>query len=138
MSTFSLERADELVKAAIAKAVALYARPVCVAICDGSGFLLAFVRMDGAPLRSIAIAQAKAYTAVRMGVTTEAFLERLERENLDASYFCDATLTPLPGGSVLRDAQGAILGGAGISGLTSAEDQVIANHLAELVSSDKR
>ncbi len=133
MDALTLAEANELTRAAMEKA-ADYSRPICVAVCDAAGFLVAFQRMEGAPLRSIAISQAKAYSAARMGVSTDAFLQRLERENIPVGYFCDEKLTALPGGSVLKNANGVIVGAAGISGLTSAEDQEIADHLASLAA----
>lgn len=134
MKAIGLQGAQKLVTKALEKAAADFQRPICVSICDAQGFLLAFVRGDGAPVRSVQISQGKAYSAARMGVNTDAFLERLHRENIEASYFCDERLTALPGGAVLKNADGQVLGGAGISGLTSAEDQSIANALAELVA----
>ncbi|MGO9173680.1 MAG: GlcG/HbpS family heme-binding protein [Rhodomicrobium sp.] len=134
MDALTLTKANDLIRIAMEKAAADYGRPICVAVCDASGFLVAFQRMEGAPLRSIAIAQGKAYSAARMQVSTDALLARLERENIPASYFCDDKITALPGGSVLKDAQGDIVGAAGISGLTSAEDQEIADHLSSLAA----
>ena len=129
MTTLSLDHANDLIRAAIEKAAADYSRPICVAICDPAGFLIAFQRVEGAPLRSIAISQGKAYTAARMQANTDAVLERLRRENIALSYFCDERLTALPGGSVIKNAHGAIIGAVGISGLASSEDQEVANHV---------
>ncbi|WMC11280.1 heme-binding protein [Oceanimonas pelagia] len=72
--------------------------PVCLAVVDGSGALVYLYRMAGAPARLVAIATAKAYTAVRMGQPTQAFRERLERERLTLADFQDDGLTSLPGG----------------------------------------
>ena len=83
---------------------------------------MAFRRMDGAPLRSIAIAIHKAYTAVMMGSTTEAFGLRLKNEGVDARAFCDDKLTPLPGGTPILDGEGRLRGGVGISGLKPDQD----------------
>lgn len=129
----SLQLAQTLVDKAIAKAAADFKRPICVAVCDKYGFLLAFGRMDGAPVRSIALSQGKAYSAARMGVDTDAFLERLNRENIPASYFCDDKLTGLPGGVVLKNSKDELIGGAGISGLKPEEDLAIANMMAAAV-----
>jgi glc operon protein GlcG len=126
------EMAQNLIAKAIEKAAVEFKRPICVAVCDQYGFLLTFARMDGAPVRSIEISQGKAYTAARMGVNTDAFLERLHRENIPAIYFCDPKLTGMPGGCVLKDAGGNIIGAAGISGLAPHEDQAIANMMAEM------
>ncbi|MGI4978349.1 MAG: GlcG/HbpS family heme-binding protein [Janthinobacterium lividum] len=124
-----LDEAERLTKRAVAEAAG-YGRPICVSVCDGQGFLVAFARMAGAPVRSIALSQAKAYTAARIGVGTTAFHERLQGQGYPASYFCDPGLTGLPGGAVLRGAGGSVAGGVGISGLLPAEDQVIADLLA--------
>ena len=129
----SSELAQKMVGKAIEMATTKFKRPICVAVCDSYGFLLAFGRMDGAPIRSIEISQGKAYTAARMGVNTSAFLDRLHKENIVASYFCDSKLTGLPGGSVLKDAAGNIVGAAGISGLTPSEDQEIADMMVGLL-----
>ncbi len=134
MEALTLAQANELILLAMEKAKAGYSRPICVAICDPAGFLIAFQRMEGAPLRSIAIAQGKAYSSARMMVSTDALLQRLERENIPASYFCDDKITALPGGAVLKNADGKITGAAGISGLTSAEDQEVADFLANMAA----
>lgn len=135
LATLPLALARSLVDAALARAAAEFKRPVCVAIVDENGFLTAYVREDGAPVRSIAISQGKAYTAVRMQMNTDAFFQRLARDNMPAAYFCDDKLTALAGGAVLKTADGAVVGGVGVSGLSSAEDQIVANFVAERVAS---
>jgi glc operon protein GlcG len=130
MEVLDLQRVQTLLANAIAIAQQRFSRPVCVSVCDSHGFLVGFYRMDGAPVRSIQISQQKAHTSVRMGVSTEAFLARLRREDIPIGYFCDPLLTALPGGAVLSDATGRTMGGVGISGLTPAEDQALADELA--------
>lgn len=129
MTTLTLATAQALVQAAIARAQSDHQRPICVAVCDERGLLLAFARVDGAPARSVAIAQGKAYTAARMGVTTTALLERLHREGIAVGYFCDPGLTALPGGTPLV-ADGRLVGAIGVSGLTSQQDQAITDAVA--------
>lgn len=131
MSDLSLEQAQSIVTQALAKARQDHAgRPICVAVCDERGLLLAFARMDGAPARSVRIAQGKAYSAARMGVTTQAVLERLHREKIEVGYFCDPEITALPGGSPLKNSAGRLVGSVGVSGLTSAEDQALTDAMA--------
>ncbi len=130
MPDLKLDQAQALVLSATAKATQDHGRPICVAVCDDRGLLLAFARMDGAPARSVRISQGKAYSAARMGVTTAALLARLHREQIEVGYFCDPDLTALPGGSPLKDAGGRLLGAVGVSGLSSAEDQAITDALA--------
>jgi glc operon protein GlcG len=133
MSQLTLELAQDFLARAMAKATADFGRPICVAVCDAQGFLLGFARMAGAPVRSIAISQGKAYTSARMGVTTEALLARIHREQIEVGYFCDPLMTAMPGGSPLKDANGTLVGAIGVSGLTSAEDQTITDFIATLV-----
>jgi uncharacterized protein GlcG (DUF336 family) len=130
MQDLTLEHAQTLAQNAMAKVTQDYGRPICVAVCDDKGFLLAFARMAGAPVRSIRISQGKAYTSARLGVTTEALLARIHREQIEVSYFCDPDLTAMPGGSPIKNASGKLLGAIGVSGLTSAEDQTITDAMA--------
>ncbi len=138
MPGLTLDIARQSVDRAMARAKQEFSRPICAAVCDPHGFLLAFARMEGAPVRSIQISQGKAYTAARMGVSTDAVLARLKREGIEIGYFCDPLMTALPGGSVLKDESGAVVGAIGVSGLTSAEDQLVTNFIAELVLSGSK
>ena len=130
MSDLSLDQAQDLLRRAMAMAMQDHGRPICAAVCDDRGFPLAFARMNGAPVRSIRISQGKAYSAARMGVSTQALLERLHREQIEVGYFCDPEVTALPGGSPLKDATGRLLGAVGVSGLSSEQDQAITDAVA--------
>lgn len=127
--SMNAELARRILDASVEKAAGEYGRPICVSVCDETGLLMAFFRMDGAPLRTISIAQQKAYTALRMGSTTQAFLERLRREQVEMSYFGDPGFTALPGGAPIL-AGGRIVGAVGVSGLKPVEDQALADQLA--------
>jgi glc operon protein GlcG len=130
MQSLSLELAEKLLTVANTLARDVHGKPVCVSVCDAHGFLIAFSRMDGAPVRSIQIAQQKAYTCSRMGVSTAAFLERLRAEDVPIDFFCDPLLTALPGGALLVDGHGRPLGAVGVSGLAPADDQALADGVA--------
>jgi len=130
MSQLTLAIARDLIDQAMAHAAQNFKKPVCVSVCDATGLLLAFVRMEGAPVRSVAISQGKGYSAARMGVTTQAVLERLHREQIEIGHFCDPLLTALPGGSPLKGKDGVLRGAIGVSGLTSAEDQQVTDFIA--------
>ena len=119
------ETVQNMLRLSISIAEAKYGRPICVSVCDQHGFLRGFFRMEGAPIRSVAISQSKAYTAVRMGTSTQAFYERLQRENLQIQFFADSQMTALPGGIVIVNSKGEMVGGIGVSALAPAEDQDI-------------
>lgn len=133
----TLEMANKCLERAIAKAQAEFKRPICVSVCDANGFQIAFSRMDGAPIRSIRISQRKAYTATRMGIATDEFLARLRNDNVDISYYCDPLMTALPGGNLLKDKNGTVLGAVGVSGLKPVEDQAVTEHVAQLLASEQ-
>ncbi|MEB3101401.1 GlcG/HbpS family heme-binding protein [Ferviditalea candida] len=132
----TLNTARKLIEKGKEKAGKNFGRPICIAIGDASGSLLTFDRMEGAPLRSIRISQQKAYTAIRMGVSTDVFLSRLQQDRLEISYYCDPGLTALPGGNLLKNKSGKIIGCVGVSGLAVSEDQAITEYIAKLVSEE--
>ena len=134
MSELGLAQAQKLVEKALETAAVKFKKPICISIVDPAGFLLAFARQDGAPLRSIQISEGKAYSAARMGVTTQAFFERCKRDEIVPIDFCDPRLTKLAGGALLKNSAGKMIGAAGVSGLTSAEDQEVVDLLAVEVS----
>ncbi len=68
----STELARRMISAAEARADEI-GTPMVIAVCDESGVLKAFSRMDGAALLSVQIAQDKAYTAVGFGMATDAW-----------------------------------------------------------------
>lgn len=53
--------------------------PMCIAIADESGQLIAFERMDGGKVTSTTIAQDKAFTAAGAKRTTESYGVRPEQ-----------------------------------------------------------
>ena len=116
MPGLTLDIARQCLDRAMAKARQDFTKPICVSVCDAQGFLLAFARM---------------------GVSTQAVLERLKTEGIEIAYFCDPLMTALPGGSVLKESSGTMIGAVGVSGLTAAQDQMITDAVAGLVLSGK-
>src|SRR5579885_2960949 len=72
--TITVEAAQKMIAAAAKKAEEIQ-RKMVIAICDESGILKAFQRMDGAPLLSVDIAQNKAWTSVSFGVPTHKWFD---------------------------------------------------------------
>src|SRR5438874_12724937 len=71
-TSVSSELAHRMVAAAEGKANEIGV-PMVIAVCDESGVLKAFSRMDGAALLSVQIAQDKAFTAAGFGMGTDAW-----------------------------------------------------------------
>jgi glc operon protein GlcG len=101
-------------------------RPVAIAICDDQGELVAFARMDKCAPLPQTIARKKAYTAARTRSDTNAFAERLKSLGRSAVEFGDPNLIAVQGGVAITAADGAALGGIGVSGLAAEEDEAIA------------
>jgi uncharacterized protein GlcG (DUF336 family) len=68
-------------------------------------------------------------SAVRMGVSTAAFLARVHRQQIAPESFCDPQLTASPGGAMVCN-EGRGIGAIGVGGLTSNEGPMIANRVA--------
>lgn len=124
-AVISAEAAAQAASAAVAKATEIGAR-VNVAVVDGGGNLAAFLRMPGAFLHSIGIAQDKAYTAASFGFSTGEWLEKLAGdENLRRGLSLTPRLTMIGGGFPIV-ADGARIGGIGVSGASEAQDEICA------------
>jgi uncharacterized protein GlcG (DUF336 family) len=133
----SLGAAEEVVAAARKKAVELGV-PMNIAVVDCGGHLKAFVRMDGAVLGSIEIAQKKARTAVLFGVPSEALFEYAKPGG--SSFGLEQTnggLVVFAGGIPLRSAQGELVGAVGVSGGAVPQDFEVAEAGAAAVRERK-
>src|SRR6202171_5939101 len=108
-------------------------KSVVVAVSDPHGELIAFARMDGAPVSSIRIAANKAWTAARERKSTQDIGERARHpeKGHDIAYYGDPKFVGWGGGiPVWRD--GEVVGAVAVSGLSSREDVVLATLGAEL------
>ncbi len=94
-----------------------------VAVVAPHGELLAFARMDGAPVSSIRIAMNKAYTAARERKTTEEIGQKIRHpeKGFDVAYFGDDRFVGW-GGGVPVWREGAVVGAVAVSGLPQVED----------------
>ncbi|MFO7921275.1 MAG: heme-binding protein [Nioella sp.] len=125
----TLDQARTMVAAARATGRDMGLKPLSVAILDAGGHLLAFEREDGASPGRFEIARGKAYGAVMLGMPGSAQMARAE----DQAYFMaamngtfDGKVVPVPGGVLVRDAGGVILGAVGVTGDTSDNDAAVA------------
>ncbi len=109
-------------------------RPLAICIVDGAGGLLEAVLMDGAPRRMLDFGYHKAYTAAKMGRTTDNLRQHLKKQETDISWFCDPKMTLLRGGAPIFDSEHNVVGAIGMSGWKSEEDQELASAAAALLS----
>lgn len=116
--------ADRITSAAETKAKA-EGWNVVIAILDDGGNLVSLRRMDGVQVGSVDVAQAKAKTAVFFKRSTKVFEDGMKAEG-GARIATLPNATAIEGGlPIFKD--GVIVGAIGVSGVTSAQDGIIAD-----------
>ncbi len=124
--TLSLDHARRIIDAALAHGRAQGAHPLAVVLLDAGAHPVAFVREDGASLFRFDIAKAKATGALGMGADTRVIATRAAA---NPGFFQSVVavtggqLALSPGGVLIRDLEGAVMGAVGISGDTGDCDE---------------
>lgn len=121
----SLRKARTIIRKALEKGRELELKPLSVVVLDAGGHVQAFEREDGASPGRFAIAQGKAFGSVMLGLAGTAQMQRAE----DQAYFMAAAngvfggkVVPVPGGVLVRDRKGAVIGAVGVTGDSSDND----------------
>ncbi|NSY39197.1 heme-binding protein [Leisingera sp. ANG59] len=129
MADISLEQARTIIRVALKKGRELNLKPLSVVVLDAGGHVQAFEREDGAAPGRFPIAHGKAYGSVMLGMAGSAQMARAEAQ----AYFMAAVngvyggqVVPVPGGVLVRGAEGAVIGAVGVTGDTSDNDAVAA------------
>lgn len=116
-----LDRALAMLAAAREEA-AKYGWPMCIAVVDPGGHLIALTRMDGTQTGSARVAEEKAATATGFKRPTMEFEEGLKSS---VRYLGLSGALPL-GGGIPVVIGGEIVAGIGVSGGTPQEDHQVA------------
>jgi len=126
----SLERATAAIRAAVAEAKKRNWK-MNVAVVDSGGNLVAFERMDGAQLASIAISEHKARTAAMYRRETKAL-----EGGIQAGFNYLITLDGVIGsrGGIPLVVNGKMIGAIGSSGGTGSQDEVCAKAGAAVIN----
>ncbi len=123
----TLDQADAIVAACRAEADTV-GQPMNIAVVDDGANLVAFASMDGTKLIGVDIAQRKALTAVYFHTDTRDLVDLVQPGA--PLYGIEATsggrLVVFGGGVLLRDAEGEIVGGVGVSAGSVEEDHQVA------------
>lgn len=101
--------------------------PMCIAITDESGQLIAFERMEGGKITSINIAIDKAFTAAAARKATHEY--GASSQPGAPAYGINSALggrLMVVGGGLPVSWQGEVVGGIGVSSGTPAQDQAVA------------
>ncbi|MGA8038448.1 MAG: heme-binding protein [Candidatus Acidiferrales bacterium] len=126
MADLTLEQAEKIVAAATKKATELGTK-MDIAVVDAGTNLKAFVRQDDAWLGSIDISIKKARTARFFNFNTGE-IGKLSQPGgpLYGIEHSNGGLITFPGGVVLKNASGEVVGAIGVSGSTVENDHAVA------------
>ncbi|HTU94728.1 MAG TPA: heme-binding protein [Solirubrobacteraceae bacterium] len=125
-ASVSSDLAHRIIAAAEAKASEIGV-PMGIAICDESGVLKAFSRMDGAALFGIQIAQDKAYTAVGFGMPSDGWHEFIKDDPpLAAGAVGGIDRLVIFGGGFPITVGDQLIGAIGVSGGHYSQDMEVA------------
>ena len=129
MTELTLDLARTITEAALKTARERSFKPLSIVVYDARGALKALLSEDGTSLKRAEIAMGKAYGALSLGVGSRA----IHKMATDRPFFVAAAthavggqLVPVPGGVLIKDAGGRILGAVGVSGDTSDNDEIAA------------
>ena len=138
--SLDLRHAMKIVDDALAAARAESMLPMTVVVLDAGGRIIASQSEDGSGLMRFDIARGKAWGALGMGMSSRLIRDRLAtRPSFQAALgtAADGKFIPVPGGVLVEDEEGTVIGAVGVSGDTSEKDEycaIVAIHAAGLAS----
>ena len=104
-------------------------QPLTVVVLDAGGHVITVEREDGSSNNRFEIAYGKAYGALALGVGSRSLMARAEQQPYfinSAAAAIGGKLIPVPGGVLVKDETGTIVGCVGVSGDTSDNDELAA------------
>ncbi|HEY2137716.1 MAG TPA: heme-binding protein [Xanthobacteraceae bacterium] len=125
----TLAQASIIVDTALKKGRDTNCAPLTVAVLDAGGHLVAFKREDKSGILRFDIAYGKAWGALGMGFGSRTLAERAGNTPQFFTMLAAAShgrMVTNPGGVLIRDAGGDVIGAVGISGDTSDKDEACA------------
>jgi uncharacterized protein GlcG (DUF336 family) len=131
VNSILLEQADLIADKALQKAREFKFAPLTVVVLDAGGHAKVLKREDDASLLRPQIALGKAWGVLGMGFGGRELARRAEQ--MPAFFtalnaMSDGRMVALPGGVLIRNPEGQIIGSVGISGDTSDKDEICAVH----------
>lgn len=124
-----LDVAREIVRHALEEARRLKLAPLAVTVLDAGGNLVCFEREDGAGIARADISFAKAWGSLGMGFGSRELARRSQQNPTFITMLGSVTggrVAPSPGGVLIADQSGEIIGAVGISGDAGDQDEACA------------
>ena len=125
------QRAQSLIQAAAAEALKK-GWAMNIAVVDSGANLVAFLRMDGAQLASISVAEHKARTAAKYRRPTRAFEDAVQKS--DYKYVLSLDDVIASRGGIPLTENGRVIGAIGCSGGTGSQDEAVCATAAALIN----
>ena len=127
--SIGLQTAKSITAGAQAAAKEYGLKPLTVVVLDAGGHVLSVEREDGSSNNRFEIAFGKAYGALALGMGSRSIMARAEQQPYfitSAAAAIGGRLIPVPGGVLVKDETGTVVGCVGISGDTSDNDELAA------------
>jgi uncharacterized protein GlcG (DUF336 family) len=128
MHEITLDIAQKIVTTALAKGRELGLAPLTVVVLDAGGHMVALAREDRSGIARVEIAVGKAWGALSMGAGSRALFNRLATGGTGfvaaLAAVTDGRMVPAPGGVLIANPDGKILGAVGISGAKADDDEL--------------
>jgi uncharacterized protein GlcG (DUF336 family) len=124
-----LETASAIVEHALQLAKEHGLLPLVVVVLDTGGHLLTMKREDGCGILRTDIATGKAWGALGMGISSRTIRNRLsDRPSFQGALAAasQGRFVPVPGGVLICDEEGMVIGAVGVSGDASDKDEYVA------------
>src|SRR3954466_15264646 len=125
----TLAQASTIVDIALKKGRETNCAPLTGAVLDAGGHLVAFKGEDKYGILRFDLASGKGWGGLAMGFGSRELADRAGKNPLFFGVLATVSqgrLVPVPGGVLIKDAAGSVLGAVGISGDTSDKDEVCA------------
>jgi uncharacterized protein GlcG (DUF336 family) len=132
MPRLTLAQASTIMDAALAKARDLGLAPMTVVVLDAGGHAVALKREDNSGILRVEIATGKAWGALGMGAGSRLLADRVTSGAAGAAFVnsiaaaSGGRVVPVPGGVIVRDGTGEVIGAVGVSGDLSDKDEICA------------
>jgi uncharacterized protein GlcG (DUF336 family) len=126
MTSVTLAQASIIVDETLKKGRATNSMPLTVVVLDAGGHIVAVKREDNSGIIRFEVAFGKAYGALGMGFGSREYLERAKTNPAFINALMavsDGRVVPVPGGVLIKNAAGAVIGAVGVSGDTSDRDE---------------
>ena len=135
--SITLAKSRKIVSVALKKARDIgLTKPMTVVVLDARGTVKACESQDGSSTLRFKVAFGKANGCIALGIGSRAIFARANEQ----PYFvqavnaqADGNLVPVPGGVLVRDRKGVVIGAVGVTGDTSDNDEICAVAAIEAV-----